>query len=383
MTLRRILIPLIAAAAGVLAASATPALAAPTRTCVPGDHADCRGVDLRYRDLHGVSLRKADLRGARLHFANLRKADLRGARLDGAVLHHADLRGARLDGANFTDAHLRYANLRGTRTGSVRVKRTHKQMGAVAGCPTSTFSVQVASFVDADLQGADLSNADDPLTNFAGANLTNAMMQQSNFAGANLTNANVASAWMGCAFMNGATMTGIVGGMQPGNPQDLPAGWGVVNNMLVGPGANLGGVWLGYVGLQGLNLHGANLTGTNLTGSILTGMDLSGINFSNTYLDGAQMANVNLSGATLSRVSMVGTNLTGANVRNASMWGNNLSTANVTNANFSGSFSDNMWAYQTVYSNTTCPDGSIASGADTACFPGNPAQIQPSRQPWK
>jgi hypothetical protein len=112
-------------------------------------------------------------------------------------------------------------------------------------------------------------------------------------------------------------------------------------------------------------------------------MDLSGINFSNTYLDGAQMANVNLTGATLSRVSMVGTNLTGATVRNASLWGINLSTANVTNANFTGSFSDNAWAYQTVYSNTTCPDGSIANGADTACFPGNPAQIQPCRQAWK
>ncbi|MBJ7366611.1 MAG: hypothetical protein JHC53_08455, partial [Thermoleophilia bacterium] len=49
-----------------------------------------------------------------------------------------------------------------------------------------------------------------------------------------------------------------------------------------------------------------------------------------------------------------------------------LSTANVTNADFTGSSSGSELAYQTVYSNTTCPNGSIANGADTACFPTSP-----------
>ena len=165
VTLRRVIFPLVAAAAGMLAAFATPALATPTRTCVPGDHADCRGVDLRYRDLHGLSLRKADLR----------------------------------------DAHLRFADLRGTRTGRVRASRSHKEMGAVAGCPSPTFSVQVASFVGADLQGANLSNADDPLTNFAGANLSGANLTGMDLSGINFSNTDLDGAQMANVNLSGVS----------------------------------------------------------------------------------------------------------------------------------------------------------------------------------
>ena len=122
MTLRRVIVPLVAAAAGMLATFATPALATPTRTCVPGDHADCRGVDLRYRDLLGLSLRKADLRDARLHFANLSGASLTDSILPGMDLSGINFSNTYLDGAQMANVNLSGVSRRAcrrTRRGSV------------------------------------------------------------------------------------------------------------------------------------------------------------------------------------------------------------------------------------------------------------------------
>ena len=79
---------------------------------------------------------------------------------------------------------------------------------------------------------------------------------------------------------------------------------------------------LGYphaaVDWSGCDLHGANLSGQNLSGANLTGANLSGTNLTNANLSGANLTDADLTGATLTGAARTGT----------------------------------------IWSNTTCPDGS-------------------------
>jgi uncharacterized protein YjbI with pentapeptide repeats len=160
-------------------------------------------------DLTGANLAHADLAGAQLDRATLVGTDFSGADLTGALIrlphavgspnfdaasaprfHNANLSRARLvarlDGADFRGANLAHANLGpyGDFTQNTLARR----------------SVLVAcNFANADLRGADFSEAILRFANFRNATLSNANLahadiSQADFTGADLTGANIADA---------------------------------------------------------------------------------------------------------------------------------------------------------------------------------------------
>jgi hypothetical protein len=106
-----------------------------------------------------------------------------------------------------------------------------------------------ADFSDADLSGANLSDA----------YLNNANLSDANLSGANFSNAYLSGANLSDAYLSGANLSD----------------------------ANF----------SGANLSGAILIGANLSGANLSGADLSGAILSDAYLSGANLSGGDLSGA--------------------------------------------------------------------------------------
>ena len=93
---------------------------------------------------------------------------------------------------------------------------------------------------EADLQGANLSGAilgtngehvNLGAANLIGANLSNASANYVNFGNANLTDAN-----LNAAVLPSAILTNVISGGITGTPTTLPAGWTLVNGVLIPPG---------------------------------------------------------------------------------------------------------------------------------------------------
>jgi uncharacterized protein YjbI with pentapeptide repeats len=126
--------------------------------------------------------------------------------------------------------------------------------------------------------------------------------------------------------------------------------------------------------LAGCNLHGLDLSGVNLAGTDMSdGTDLSDANLDQANLSCtgpicANLTNANLSGANLNLVdltgaNLTGANLTGANLRGANLTGANLTGANLTGANLNGAVTTGATFDQVIWSNTTCPDGTLSSAS--------------------
>jgi uncharacterized protein YjbI with pentapeptide repeats len=124
------------------------------------------------------------------------------------------------------------------------------------------------------LYGIDLTNAD-----LRGANLSDAIVNQSNLTGANLSGANLTSMGM---FETNLT------------------------------GANLTGATAIHAILDRANLTNANLSGAIVTGASITQANLSNANLSGADLRGTDLRDSNLSGAVLSHANLGGTLLEGA-----------------------------------------------------------------------
>ena len=77
-----------------------------------------------------------------------------------------------------------------------------------------------------------------------------------------------------------------------GDPLELPRGYTVVKNNVIGPKVNLSGA-----DFIGADLEEANLEEANLEGANLTNANLSGINFSGAKLNAADLSGSNLEGA--------------------------------------------------------------------------------------
>jgi uncharacterized protein YjbI with pentapeptide repeats len=179
----------------------------------------------------------------------------------------------------------------------------------------------------------------------------------------------------------GATLTGLSTLVSPsfgagviGTPAALPAGWSIVNTLLLGPTANLSGANLAGANLTGANLTGANLTGANLANAILTNATLVNATLTNadvtnaTFLtdDDNKLAGIvsgglvgtpkalpvsgrfrvvqgyligpsaNLAGVTFTSSAQLGVSLSGTNFTGATLTGLNLTGAFMNNAILSG-----------------------------------------------
>jgi uncharacterized protein YjbI with pentapeptide repeats len=126
--------------------------------------------------------------------------------------------------------------------------------------------------------------------------------------------------------------------------------------------------------LSGANLSGANLSYSGLDGANAQETNFAGANLNSSSLLGAQLWNANLSGATarnadLRSVTFYNTDLTGADLSGANLGGADLSAvASLANANFTGvNFSGVNLGKYPLWSNTTCPNGTVATAPQSSC----------------
>ncbi len=192
---------------------------------------DLTGVDFKRANLTGVSLAGSKLAGANLFSCDLTDAILTGAdftkaNLDGTVLRRAKLQHANLEGASLfatiiEAADLSEANLSGTRV--IGYLRSAKLTGAImrnanmgADPGNQSMGVMRATFVGADLTGADLSNtnlfkADLSHATLAKARLTGTTLSNAELVQTDLTHADLTGAKLDKANLDGADFTGAIG----------------------------------------------------------------------------------------------------------------------------------------------------------------------------
>jgi uncharacterized protein YjbI with pentapeptide repeats len=323
--------------------------------------------------------------GADISMAGLGNVDLSGLNLTGILLDTVDLTGANLSNTNLSDAILNEVKLNGTSLMGATL--TGEQSTALSGTPASLpagWSISGGHLIgpgadlhgvdlhSLDLSGADLSAADLSAANLIAANLTGANLTsanltgamvsgKANLTGANLSNANLTSVlFSGSNLMNaklaganltdsglsdanlagadltGATLTGAAGVGIKGTPSAMPTNWSIRGGYLIGPG-----------------------TGTVLTDASLSSLDLTGVNFS---------------GLNLLRAAFRHANLTHANLTKANLTGADFSYANLTRADLFGARVSSTTFAATIWSNTTCPDGSNSdTHAHGWCFPPPPS----------
>jgi uncharacterized protein YjbI with pentapeptide repeats len=206
--------------------------------------------------------------------ANLDAANLNGVTLANADLVGANLSDAVLTGTNLTGTNLTGATLVGVSSGSIIVNPGGSPptlpvdvgdvgVGAspsnvwllvngylvgygadLAGANLANQNLVLAgdneNLGEADLQGANLSgdilgtngeHVNLGAANLIGANLSNTSANFVNFGGANLTDAN-----LNTAVLPSAILTNVISGGITGTPTTLPAGWTLVNGVLIPPG---------------------------------------------------------------------------------------------------------------------------------------------------
>jgi uncharacterized protein YjbI with pentapeptide repeats len=170
----------------------------------------------------------------------------------------------------------------------------------LAGVDLSGCNLAGVKLIGANLTGA----------NLAGANLTGIDLRGCDLAGADLSNANLADAGLPRANLCGAILTGanLEGTRLQLSRYDNATVWAegfeFKKSGSIGPGAQLGGVFLNTVNLRGADLPrinalgaylaGADLTGANLEGARLSSADLKRAYFTGAYLRDASLNNVDL-----------------------------------------------------------------------------------------
>jgi len=134
-------------------------------------------------------------------------------------------------------------------------------------------------------------------------------------------------------------------------------------------GVNLTGTHFAFVNATGTNFTNANLTQTIWPSTDLTGANLTNADMTGATLDGIHA--INLSGCPANlpagyacidsalvgpQVSLASANLSGANLSGVDVSGALFANANLNNADFTGATLNNV-----VWSQTTCPDGSVSN----------------------
>ena len=157
-------------------------------------------------------------------------------------------------------------------------------------------NLEFANLNNADLSGANLENArlsDARLisANLSGANLSNCQLYRTNFDRADLSEANLYGVKLAYTRFASCDLSGVTSGRitDAGSRSVLPTtSWKLRSGYLFGPGANLSGVNFSNVSFPG----STGLSGLNLTGADLSGANLTGINLNNSIFTDANLTNV-------------------------------------------------------------------------------------------
>ncbi|HBI43313.1 MAG TPA: hypothetical protein DDY78_10720 [Planctomycetales bacterium] len=180
----------------------------------------------------------------------------------------------------------------------------------------------------ANLEAADLAEADLGQSLFRGANLQGARLEEANLQGADLAGADLRSAVLG-----GANLTGAM--FEDANLETASLrfvnGSGAVFEAANLRGADLWGARLEGAVLARADLQKAILAEADLRGADLTGADLQGAALGQADLRHARFQGADLRGAFLGR-----TNFEGAVLKDAKLQGTVLSDCNLTHIHISG-----------------------------------------------
>ena len=205
------------------------------------DGASCADnrLDLRGRQMEGVSLRQTDL-----SHADLGGANLAGAKGGGLVLRHAVI-----EGTDFTDADLIGADLSASSAGEANFT------GALLeDANLHAARLRFANFTGAIMDGADFSKAD-----LWGATLTRAAAERTSFRAARLDEAQLEGADLSESDFTGAALRR----------------------------ANLSAARLRRVTFRDAVLDGAKLAKADLSGAVLTNVSLASCDLTQTRFAGA------------------------------------------------------------------------------------------------
>jgi len=270
---------------------------------------------------------RIDYKGADLRKADLRKFALAGADFTGADLTAANLSGCDLTGANFTRANL--SSLPETLPGEQDSfpawgRLTDLGQANLDGANLAEANLIEAHFGEASLRGADL----------RGANLTRAGFHRANLSGANLTEANLTR-----ASLSGANLTGA--NLNDSTLNDAHLGGANFESAQL-RGARIRRADLSYVNLKKADLGGAQLRGSYLVRSNLHDAYLSGASLRDCYLFAANLRNADLRrtdarNATFDSAWLVGANLEYADLRGATFSKSWLLETNLQRTKTSGS----------------------------------------------
>jgi uncharacterized protein YjbI with pentapeptide repeats len=228
-------------------------------------HARMAGCVLDEADLSGANLGKAKLAGASLRKTNLRNAvlagaDLTGAKLAGADLEAADLSETVLIDTDFTDVSApnllaMKLTLRGLHAPGIVLTKARFVECDIAGADWTGAALDQAMFLQCNLAGIQLSGArmrnsvfvqrcDLAQANLSGADLTEANLRETGLPGADLTDAIVERADFSGADLSAAVLARIRG---------AGSRWVAANLS----GANLHGADLAQADLARVDLRGA------------------------------------------------------------------------------------------------------------------------------
>ena len=192
-----------------------------------------------------------------------------------------------------------------------------------------------ATFLESDLTGSTFENANLTKTNFEYTNLTDVSFKNANLVQAKISFANI----RGVKFED-SNLFGISGVELIGEPDNLPSGWGIQNNRIIGSGQNNNNGIFSYANLDDLNLSfstftNAWFTGTTLNRSTLSGSNFSGAHFENTVTSGLKGKAYSLPiGVRLIEGFMIGPGTV--------LSSNDLKTKDFSKADFSGVLTGNL-----------------------------------------
>jgi uncharacterized protein YjbI with pentapeptide repeats len=271
--------------------------------------------------------------GANLTDANLSNANLTGADLTGVIISNADLSGATLTNITsgriigepralpadwtFINGYLLgpSANLAQTTLSNIDLShvnlshanlvgiKSHHITGSSLLLPTD-WQLVAGHLVGptADLMGADFTGGQLVGVNFAGNNLAYTNLSGTNLSGANLTDANLKGANLSDANLGEANLTNTQSTGIIGTPKTLPPDWQLINRFLVGPSANLSNTNFSHADLTNLNLTHVNFAGANLSFADFSGANLAGANFTGANLAGAVWSNTTCPDGTVTKI---------------------------------------------------------------------------------
>ena len=172
------------------------------------------GADLREAWMPGASLVKANLNAARLNGINLREALLLDAKLEQVILSKEDDLQANLNGANLTNARLKLADLTGANLRGAILTGAKLDKADLTGADLREWVedgeprptiLSYAQFEEATLTGAILDGADLTGADLSRADLTGAHLRRAILIRAKLDGANLSDADLSDANLEGTT----------------------------------------------------------------------------------------------------------------------------------------------------------------------------------